>query len=99
MKTGKLPKTGKYSLSLHIFVLQDSVLYTCTCKLKCEPMKETKRSCKSMIVRFHSITKVLPIDSAIFEENHLQNVHVTEKYLKHHWKSSILCPLDTITDA
>ena len=88
MKTGKLPKTGKYSLSLHIFVLQDSVLYTCTCKLKCEPMKETKRSCKSMIVRFHSITKVLPIDSAIFEENHLGNVHVTEKCLKHHWKSS-----------
>ena len=85
----KLPKTGKCSLSLHIFVLQDDVLYTCTCQLKFEPMKEKKSSCKSMIVRFHSLIKVLPIGRAIFEENHLENVHVTEKCLKHHnWKSS-----------
>ena len=42
-----------------------------------------------MIVRFHSLIKVLPIGRAIFEENHLENVHVTEKCLKHHnWKSS-----------
>ena len=53
-------------------------------------MKEKRNSCKSMIVRFHSLIKVLPINSAtcICEENHLETVHVTKECLKHLMKSS-----------